>query len=116
MKPTHQPSPYFESQAGVRRQIEIFRIRERLEPFLEVVQTDLISAPEGPIPFDGPSTSRAGLIVGALEVFIEIGGAGFCPERHVLEEACQVAPIEELIARPRGEGGAQLQILKGVLL
>jgi hypothetical protein len=86
-----------------------------LESFLEVVQADLVAAPERPIPFHGPSTSSAGFIVGELKIFVEVGGARFRPEGHILEEACQVAAVEELIARTGSEGGAQLQVLEGIL-
>ncbi len=80
-----------------------------------MIQADLIATLERPIPFDGPSASWAGLIIGELEIFIKAGCAGLRPRRHVSEEAGQVAPIEDLKPRPCGESGAQLQILKGVL-
>ena len=111
-----QSAPHFEPQPGVSRQVEVFGIGERLEAFLKVVQANLVTAPERPIPFDGPSAPRAGFVVGEFEIFIEVGRAGFRPERHILEDSRQVTAVEELIAGTGRECGAQFQVLKGVLL
>lgn len=111
-----QSAPHFEPQPGIGRQVEIFGIGERLEAFLEVVQADLVTAPERPIPFDGPSATRAGFVVGDFEILVEVRRTGFRPERHVLEDPAQVTTVEELIAGTGGERRAQFQVLKGVLL
>jgi hypothetical protein len=52
----------------------------------------------------------------AKRIFIEVGRAGFRPERHILEDSRQVTAVEELIAGTGRECGAQFQVLKGVLL
>ena len=47
--------------------VEVFGIGERLEAFLKVVQANLVTAPERPIPFDGPSAPRLDLSSASLK-------------------------------------------------
>jgi len=80
-----------------------------------VVERDAIIQ-DRPVEFERPAAAEGGLIIRDPEIFIKVGETGLCVQRHILQDAREISPLDKLIARSAGKGGSHFKILERVLL